>query len=212
MGSSYTNRSDFQTKVRSLASCIIRLSGNSRWGTAFATKIGDETVFFSAKHVLEDIGIPSTSNTAEIEMCDGSRKFLSGVQVFSIYDIDWCACGDLVRFHSDFPAKVLNAGLALPNPHEEVFVVGYGFTVDCCMPDCGIITDISGTVLGSVSLSCPERYHQIQMDLLWCDTNHNGMSGGPVFCLSENEVTVFAVYNGSAIVDGGVPYLATSIF
>lgn len=182
---------------------VIRMSVGKTWGSAFCIDEPDGRVFYTAAHVLKDIGLGSMSARGMVQLCDARSYSPSEFEV-SVTSFD--AHCDLATFTCSFLASAfLRCGR--PSEGSHAAVNGYLFMPGGAMPDCGVenvldgpidkFMDLGGCVRGFVHLRTPEP-------------ELPGMSGSPV-SPSGNREYAFGLLNGAPRASGGPPFIFTFI-
>ena len=182
---------------------VTRISNRLRWGTAFCIDERDGRVFYTAAHVLTDIGLGKLGSKGSVEMCDFSMSLPSA---FDVLVTDFDPVIDVATFACDFPA---NPFLRCPVPSEgtEVIAEGYLRTRNGKMPDCAAATLLNGPAYNFVTMAGRIRGF---LDLNVPVPHLYGMSGGPITRLDDPNAA-FGILNGAASLSGGPPFIFTSI-
>lgn len=182
---------------------VIRMSVGKRWGSAFCIEQPEGLVFYTAAHVLKDIGFGSKSANGPAQLCDENMDSPSTF-VVSVTSFD--ACCDLATFTCDFPAVPF---LRCPRPQQgsEVAVTGYLFMWDGSMADCGIKTVLEGQADTFVEQGdCGRGFLRLRT----VEPELHGMSGSPV-SPSGDPAYAFGLLNGAPSENGGPPFTFTFI-
>lgn len=182
---------------------VIRMSVGTRWGSAFCIDESDGRVFYTAAHVLKDIGLGSMSASGPVELCD-EAKYAPSTFVVSVTSFD-TRC-DLATFTCDFPAVPFRR---CPRPLEgsDVAVSGYLFMPGGSMPDCGVEIVLEGPVDTFIDQDgCGRGFAHLRTG----EPELPGMSGSPV-SPSGDRAYAFGLLNGAPTKNGGPPFNFTFI-
>jgi hypothetical protein len=112
---------------------VIRISGGTRWGTAFCVDGPNGRVFHTAAHVLRDVGAGQVGFVGPVDMCDFSMAAPSAVDVLvTEYDPTL----DVATFTCGFPC-VPFLQCVVPPQDTDVIAEGYLAMPTGGMPDAG---------------------------------------------------------------------------
>jgi hypothetical protein len=182
---------------------VVRMSVGPRWGTAYCIDECDGCVFYTAAHVLTDIGLGKLGSKGSVEMCDFSMSLPSACNVLVT---DFEPVIDVATFACDFPATPF---LRCPAPPQDTEVIAEGYLClpNGKMPDCGAATLLNGPAYNFVTMAGHLRGF---LDLNTPVPDLYGMSGGPITRLDDPNAA-FGLLNGAASTSGGPPFIFTSI-
>lgn len=162
----------------------IRLIRGLQWGTCFAITRGEANRFVTAAHVLHAGVLPAVT-TANVLMCDETNAFLAGPKGFNVSNLAWDEACDYVEFDSNFhAAQPYHVGPA-PKPGQAVTVNGYVIMPGGAIPDCGVCSEWTGTII-SIHPCGDGGRSRLALNLDRDFGDWSGMSGAPV--LTEDGV------------------------
>lgn len=182
---------------------VLRMSVGRKWGSAFCIEEPDGRVFYTAAHVLKDVGLGSMSASGPVRLCD-ERIYSPSAVVVSVTSFD--ARCDRATFTCDFPAVPFRR---CPRPEEgsKVAVNGYLFMPGGSMPDCGIETVLEGPADTFVDDGdCGRGFVHLRTG----EPELPGMSGSPVSPCGDRAYA-FGLLNGAPMDHGGPPFNFTFI-
>lgn len=178
------------------------------WGTAFAVRMSTGLTFWTAAHVLGDLGLNEVGDTKTIEMCDEGASFILGSTGVEVTVTSYDPVCDVASFDCNFSAAPFQAAAAAPQVGQAVGVSGYLKMPDGGQPDCGLVTDLGG-VIEQVGHRDDCARLCFSLGVKTVEIELQGMSGSPVFDLARPEV-VIAILNGAPSQTGGPPFVATA--
>jgi hypothetical protein len=193
-----------------MSASIIRLSRGQIWGTAFAVADGDKAVFYTAAHVLTDVGFNVGDTTGAADLCDDQNEFLPGAKPYILTIACWDVDCDMAAFDCSFPARPFLKAPVVPLQGQQVAIYGYLFLPGMLMPDCGVYQNLKGTIT-SRGRRPRCRNECFSLNVQTGEPELHGMSGGPVTVVEDEHIFVVALLNGAPDEAGGPPFVATAI-